>query len=100
MAQEPDPRDDLNGLDVARKLTILARLSGLQISSPTSFPVQSLIPQQLESATSGDEFLAKLGDHDADMEKIKKEAASEGKVVRFVGSIDIPKKEVKVGLEK
>jgi homoserine dehydrogenase len=26
---EPDPRDDLNGLDVARKLTVLARLSGL-----------------------------------------------------------------------
>ena len=41
---EPDPRDDLNGLDVARKLTILARLAGLQVESPTSFPVQSLIP--------------------------------------------------------
>ncbi|KAI9717282.1 MAG: hypothetical protein M1812_004809 [Candelaria pacifica] len=97
---EPDPRDDLNGLDVARKLTILARLSGLPISSPASFPVQSLIPKQLESASSGDEFMSKLGDYDADMEKIKKEAESEGKVVRFVGSIDVPKNEVKVGLEK
>ncbi len=35
---EPDPRDDLNGLDVARKLTILARLAGLEVESPTSFP--------------------------------------------------------------
>ncbi|KAJ9667994.1 Homoserine dehydrogenase [Coniosporium apollinis] len=97
---EPDPRDDLNGLDVARKLTILARLAGLEIESPTSFPVQSLIPKQLEGCSSGDEFLARLGEFDDDMEKLKKEAADEGKVVRFVGSIDVAKNDVKVGLEK
>jgi len=97
---EPDPRDDLNGLDVARKLTILARLAGLPIESPTSFPVQSLIPKELESAKSGDEFLEKLPQFDSQMETLKKEAAAEGKVVRFVGSIDVGKKDVKVGLEK
>lgn len=97
---EPDPRDDLNGLDVARKLTILARLVGLEVESPTSFPVQSLIPKELESAKSGDEFLEKLPQFDGQMEKLKKEAAAEGKVVRFVGSIDVGKKDVKVGLEK
>lgn len=97
---EPDPRDDLNGLDVARKLTILARLAGLEVESPTSFPVQSLIPKELESAKSGDEFLEGLPKFDGDMEKLKEEAAKEGKVVRFVGSIDVGKKEVKVGLEK
>jgi homoserine dehydrogenase len=97
---EPDPRDDLNGLDVARKLTILARIAGLEVSSPTSFPVQSLIPKDLETAQSGDEFLEKLPDFDGEMEKLKNEAAAEGKVVRFVGSINVGKKEVKVGLEK
>jgi len=97
---EPDPRDDLNGLDVARKLTILARLAGLEIESPTSFPVQSLIPKELESCKSGDEFMEKLPQFDDQMEKLKKEAADEGKVVRFVGSIDVGKKNVKVGLEK
>jgi len=97
---EPDPRDDLNGLDVARKLTILARLVGLQIESPTSFPVQSLIPKELESVGSGDEFLQRLPEFDAQMEEIKAAAEKEGKVVRFVGSIDVAKKEVKVGLEK
>lgn len=97
---EPDPRDDLNGLDVARKLTILARLAGLEIESPTSFPVQSLIPKELESVSSGDEFLQKLPGFDAQMEETKTAAEKEGKVVRFVGSIDILKKEVKVGLEK
>ena len=97
---EPDPRDDLNGLDVARKLTILARIAGLPVESPTSFPVQSLIPKELESAASGDEFLEKLPGFDGEMDKLKSEAAKEGKVVRFVGSIDVPGKQVKVGLEK
>ncbi|KAL2262729.1 hypothetical protein VTK26DRAFT_267 [Humicola hyalothermophila] len=97
---EPDPRDDLNGLDVARKLTILARLAGLPVESPTSFPVQSLIPKELESVASGDEFLEKLPAFDAQMEETKAEAEKEGKVVRFVGSIDMATKQVKVGLEK
>lgn len=97
---EPDPRDDLNGLDVARKLTILARLAGLEVESPTSFPVQSLIPKELESVASGDEFLEKLPQFDSEMEKVKADAEAEGKVVRFVGSIDVGSKQVKVGLEK
>ncbi|KAF2432349.1 hypothetical protein EJ08DRAFT_585577 [Tothia fuscella] len=97
---EPDPRDDLNGLDVARKLTILARISGLEIESPASFPVQSLIPNELESCKSGDEFMKRLPEFDGEMDKLKQEAAKEGKVVRFVGSIDVAEKDVKVGLEK
>ncbi|KAK7942870.1 uncharacterized protein PG986_011983 [Apiospora aurea] len=96
---EPDPRDDLNGLDVARKLTILARLAGLPVESPTSFPVQSLIPKELESVSSGDEFLQKLPEFDSQMEETKAAAQKQGKVVRFVGSIDVATKSVKVGLE-
>ncbi|KAM0286803.1 hypothetical protein ACHAQH_000823 [Verticillium albo-atrum] len=97
---EPDPRDDLNGLDVARKLTILARLAGLPVESPASFPVQSLIPKELESCSSGDEFMEKLPNFDLEMEQTKVSAEKEGKVVRFVGSIDVSSKQVKVGLEK
>lgn len=96
---EPDPRDDLNGLDVARKLTILARLAGLAVESPTSFPVQSLIPKELESVASGDEFLQKLPEFDSQMEETKAAAQQQGKVVRFVGSIDVATQAVKVGLE-
>lgn len=97
---EPDPRDDLNGADVARKLVILARIVGLQIESINSFPVQSLIPKELEQCESGDEFLEKLPTYDGDMEKVKTEAEGKGKVVRFVGSIDMASKQVKVGLEE
>ncbi|KAI0899207.1 homoserine dehydrogenase-domain-containing protein [Annulohypoxylon nitens] len=96
---EPDPRDDLNGLDVARKLTILARLAGLPVESPLAFPVQSLIPKELESVASGDEFLQRLPEFDSQMGETKLAAEKQGKVVRFVGSIDVAAKAVKVGLE-
>lgn len=96
---EPDPRDDLNGMDVARKLTILARLAGLKVSGPTGFPVQSLIPKELESAKSSEEFMGKLPQYDGEMEGYKEDAKKQGKVVRYVGSIDVAKGKVKVGLE-
>lgn len=97
---EPDPRDDLNGLDVARKLTILARLAGLSVPSPTSFPIQSLVPQELEDpGLSADAFTARLPEFDDRMEKLKADAAAENKVVRFVGSIDVAANKIKVGLE-
>lgn len=96
---EPDPRDDLNGMDVARKLTILARIAGLQVSGPDSFPVQSLIPSALASASSAEEFMQKLPDYDSEMEDYKSSAEKQGKLVRYVGTIDVMKGEVKVGLE-
>ncbi|KAK2068573.1 hypothetical protein P8C59_003205 [Phyllachora maydis] len=75
-------------------------LAGLQVESPTSFPVQSLIPKELETASNGDEFLQKLPQFDSQMDDIKSGATKEGKAVRFVGSIDMTSKQVKVGLER
>lgn len=97
---EPDPRDDLNGLDVARKVTILARIAGFEVESPTSFPVQSLIPSALESIESSAEFMEKLPDYDHEIQKLKDEAAAEKKVLRFVGKVDFPANLVSVGIEK
>lgn len=99
---EPDPRDDLNGMDVARKLTILARICGLQVEGPPSsdiFPIESLIPKALESAQSGDAFVAGLPNHDAEFDEKRANAKREGKVVRFVGSIDVATNTIKVGLQ-
>jgi homoserine dehydrogenase len=62
--------------------------------------VQSLIPKELESVSSGDEFMERLPEFDSQMEEVKNAAEKEGKVVRFVGSIDVKSKQVKVGLEK
>ncbi|KEF52044.1 homoserine dehydrogenase [Exophiala aquamarina CBS 119918] len=97
---EPDPRDDLNGLDVARKLTILARLAGLPITSPTSFPVESLIPKGLEGASSTQEFLEGLPQFDHEMKDRKIAAEKSGKVLRYTGSVDMATKTVKVALEE
>ena len=96
---EPDPRDDLNGMDVARKLTILARLVGLKLAGPAAFPVQSLIPSELASANSAEEFMTKLPEYDSEMESYKVQAKEAGKVVRYVGSVDVASGKVKVGLD-
>jgi len=96
---EPDPRDDLNGMDVARKCTILARLAGLRVKGPSDFSVQSLIPKELEGAGSAEEFMQRLPEFDAEMEGYKEKAAKEGKLVRYVGKIDVEAGTVSVGLE-
>jgi homoserine dehydrogenase len=59
---EPDPRDDLSGLDVARKAIILARKMGRTIE-PVEIPYQSLVPEGLEDV-SLEEFIERLPEHD------------------------------------
>lgn len=92
---EPDPRDDLNGMDVARKLTILSRLAGLEAGD---FPVKSLIPDALAQSTK-DEYLARLPEFDGDMSALRDAARKEGKVLRYVGKIDVAAGKVAVALE-
>lgn len=86
---EPDPRDDLNGLDVARKVTILSRIAGYKIQDATSFPVKSLIPKPLGNLESADEFMQKLPKYDYVLDKLRESAASENKVLRYVGKVDL-----------
>jgi aspartokinase/homoserine dehydrogenase 1 len=83
---EPDPRDDLSGMDVARKLTIIARELGhkLQLGD---FPVQSLVPEALRDC-SIDEFLDRLSDYDEDMKSMYEEARDAGKKLRYVARLD------------
>lgn len=99
---EPDPRDDLNGMDVARKLIILARTLGMEVEGPPSssiFPIESLIPPALENVRTGEEFLAGLPTHDAAWEKKREASVKENKVLRYVGSIEVIEGKIKVGLE-
>eukprot|EP00854_Cymbomonas_tetramitiformis_P009756 gene9756-11561_t len=85
---EPDPRDDLSGTDVARKVTILAREAGLQLELK-DIPVQSLVPEPLQSVESADEYMERLPEFDSDMAKLAEEAAAAGEVLRFVGVVDV-----------
>lgn len=100
---EPDPRDDLNGMDFARKLTILARVVGLQTPGPESFPVMSLIPDELLSLPSSADgiaqFIGELPKYDEEMNVAKAKAEAEDKVLRYIGSIDVSTGAIRVGLE-
>ena len=83
---EPDPRDDLSGLDVARKLVILAREAGWALSLD-DVDVQSLVPAEL-AALDADEFMARLDELDAPMAAQLAIARAEGGVLRHVASLD------------
>lgn len=84
---EPDPRDDLSGMDVARKVLILGREMGL-VKNISDVKIQNLVPQALQSIESTEEFLTELSKFDNDMEAKRKEAEDKGEVLRFVGSVN------------
>ncbi len=83
---EPDPRDDLSGMDVARKLTILAREMGRPIRIG-EFPVENLVPESLRDV-SLDEFLRRLPEHDAAMAARFRAAAEHGRRLRYIARLD------------
>ncbi len=82
---EPDPRDDLNGLDVGRKLLILAREAGHRLEFK-HVRVDPLIPQPLLREKSVASFMQKLKSVDAHYEKLRLESAAKGKVLRYIAS--------------
>ncbi len=82
---EPDPRDDLSGMDVARKVVILAREMGVPLELD-EVTVEGLVPKALQDG-SVETFLEHLSEHDAPMTKILRDAQAENKVLRFVGSV-------------
>jgi bifunctional aspartokinase / homoserine dehydrogenase 1 len=82
---EPDPRDDLSGLDVARKLIILGREMGLELEL-ADVTIETLVPAGLESG-SIEEFMARLPRHDAPMRERLESARGRGKVLRYVGRL-------------
>jgi aspartokinase/homoserine dehydrogenase 1 len=83
---EPDPRDDLSGMDVGRKVVILAREIGWEVEVDT-IPIDNLVPQEL-STIPLDEFLERLEELDPIMEEQYRKAAAEGKKLRYVGTVD------------
>ncbi|WP_369931186.1 homoserine dehydrogenase [Xanthomonas sp. NCPPB 2632] len=83
---EPDPRDDLSGMDVARKVVILAREAGLALSLE-DVAVRSLIPAELAEA-SREAFMDQLALMDAPMATLLADARSAGGVLRHVARLD------------
>src|SRR5271167_1059526 len=83
---EPDPRDDLSGMDVARKLIILGREMGVTLE-PKDVQVEGLVPDALVKC-SVEEFMERLPESDASMAATLELARGKNQVLRYVGRID------------
>jgi len=92
---EPDPRDDLSGTDVARKILILARESGikLEFNEVDNIP---LLSQDAMAASSVKDFYAVLEKENSIYESLLNEALTKGEVLRFIASLENGK--AKLGL--
>jgi homoserine dehydrogenase len=78
----------LNGVDVARKAVILARECGMDVSIDSLDVLENIVPEALRSLES-DEFMKRLPEFDAYFEEMKKKAAANGNVLRYVGVVDV-----------
>ena len=93
---EPDPRDDLSGMDVARKLVILGREMGLQLEL-ADVALEGLIPPMLATCPP-EEFMNRLGELDAPMLARLHSAQKSGRVLRYVAALDAASRKASVGL--
>ena len=89
---EPDPRIDLSGKDVIRKLVILSREAGYEVNQE-DVEKHLFIPQEFFDC-SEEEFWAKLPSLDAGFEERRRALAAEGKRWRFVAKMEEGRLEV------
>ena len=84
---EPDPRDDLNGLDFSRKMLILAREIGLPLEMK-DVNIKDFLPESCLKAPSVDAFYEELKKNEDHFASFKNKAAEEGKKLRLIGILE------------
>jgi homoserine dehydrogenase len=82
---EPDPRDDLSGLDVARKALILARTMGREVNL-ADVAIESLVPDDLADCSVA-EFLDRISSLDASMAERAGAATSAGEALKYIATV-------------
>jgi len=83
---EPDPRDDLSGMDVARKLLIMAREAGMQLEI-SDIEIEPVLPLNFDASGDVATFMTNLTKIDAEFSQRVSDAKAEGKVLRYIGNI-------------
>jgi len=92
---EPDPRDDLNGTDVRRKITILAREAGVPLEM-TDVSLDNILPQSCLDANNVDAFYTELQKNDSLFNEMVLTAEKENKKLRYIASLENGKASVKL----
>jgi len=91
---EPDPRVDLSGTDVVRKILILAREAGYHIAKDDVL-VNKFLPDECFEGDLNN-FFEKVKEHDAEFERRRKELSKQNKKWRFFATLDQGKARVEL----
>lgn len=92
---EPDPREDLNGQDVGRKLLILTREAGLKLEFD-NIDIQNLVPEEAREVDSVEEFFNILEEYDKEFTKLYEEAVSNNKKLCYIARYEDEKATVQL----
>lgn len=90
---EPDPRIDLNGVDVRRKLLILARESGMSLESD-EIEIENILPESCRKAPTVDAFFVELEKADPYFEEMIKKATEEDRRLRMIAKLENGKAQI------
>jgi aspartokinase/homoserine dehydrogenase 1 len=93
---EPDPRDDLNGMDVARKILILSREAGSNMDL-NDVLVENLVPDDCRGEISIDEFFKRLEKYDGQFEAMRKAASDKKEKLRYMAVLENGEAKIRLG---
>ncbi|MGX5201103.1 bifunctional aspartate kinase/homoserine dehydrogenase I [Aliikangiella sp. IMCC44632] len=84
---EPNPAEDLSGLDVARKVLVIAREAGIKLELE-DIQLSGVVPPELANIDNAEEFLLRLPEYDHEFQQLVSRAQKESKVLRYIASIN------------